>query len=347
MNILYLGCHEILEFLEIGLFTGMGHQVFSLGGAYQNENRGASLRGEIPNFRVVEELIPKAQTKEAIHPDLIEWADIVFMTHNVPDKDHPQPWLAKNWDLLKKSKKPVIWRSIGQSAGDIEKSLDRFRKEGLHIVRYSPREDRIPHYQGADAIIRFHIDQQEFDGYSGQNPRLVNISQSLFGGPSPSRGDHMNLSEFKQIVNGFDWKVFGPDNQNAGEHDGGVLNYEDMKSMLRFNRAYIYTGTRPASYTLAFMDALMTGIPVIAIGPKLADQLYQMDTYEVHEIIGTPGEAGFWSNDVTELRNYCKMLLENPDLARTVGSNGRLRAIELFGKDAIREQWKTFFDSLK
>lgn len=256
-------------------------------------------------------------------------------------------WVESNWSKFKKSGKPIVFRSIGQSSGQVEDSLKKFRKEGLKIVRYSSREEKIPGYQGSDALIRFYVDPQEFDGYTGMSPKLVNISQALFGGPTQkSRGDHMNLPEFKHIVEGLDWKVFGPDNEYAGEHNGGLLNYEDMKAMLRFNRAYVYTGTRPASYTLAFMDAFITGIPIVAIGPRLANELYKIDTYEVHELLGPSGEAGFWSNDIGELREYCKLLLEDHDLAKTVGAKGRARAIELFGKSKIAQEWRAFFESL-
>lgn len=346
-NILYLSTHSVLEFLEAKLFTELGFNVISLGAYTRNEpnNLREPILGLYDNPELREIALNCHQNN--IDPRLLEWADCVVIMHNPPSKDHPQPWIANNWAKFKKSKKPIIWRSIGQSSGQIEQCLEPFRKEGLRIVRYSPREANIPFYQGADAMIRFYADPQEFNGYTGQTPRLVNISQALFGGGIVnSRGDHMNLPEFRQIVEGLDWKVFGPDNENAGDHNGGVLGYEDMKSMLRFNRAYIYTGTRPASYTLAFIDAMMTGIPIIAIGPRMADDLYKMETYEVHEILSPSGESGFWSNDLNELKKYAKMLLEDLDLAKVVGAKGRERAIELFGRDTIAEQWANYFKTI-
>ena len=350
MKILYLSCHETLEHTEVKMFTELGYEVFSMG-VYQSNNQGGKLRGEIPSLYDNEHLraVALQGSKDNIPQELIDWMDICVMMHNATQfGDHPQPWLHRNWAKFKKSGKPVVWRSIGQSTGDVEKSLAEFRKDGLKIVRYSPKEDTIAGYQGSDALIRFACDPSEFDGYTGDIPRIVNISQALFGGDGVnSRGDHMNIKEFKQIVNGFNWRVFGPNNQNAQDNDGGVLSFEDMKTMLRFNRVFLYMGTRPASYSLAFMEAMMTGIPVVSIGPTLGNSVYtKQRTFEAHEIIGENGVAGFWSDSVEDLREYCKMLLDDHELALKVGRQGRLRAIQFFGKDMIAAQWRRFLGSL-
>ncbi|MEK6878901.1 MAG: hypothetical protein AABY22_04800, partial [Nanoarchaeota archaeon] len=285
MKIIYCGSHEILEYQEVKLFTEMQHEVFSLGGAYQNSNQGTSMRGPIPNFNIDPQLLVNPGTKVNISEELINWADVILFIHNARAdiKDHPQPWLNSNWDKLKKSKKPVVWRSIGQSHEQVEESLKRFRKDGLKIVRYSPKEESIPSYPGSDALIRFYGDPSEFDGYTGQIPSIVIVSQALFGSDKvPSRGDHMNLQEFKQVVEGFDWKVFGRDNEKAGDNNGGKLSYDDLKSMLRFNRVGFYVGTRPASYTLGFIEMFMTGMPIVSIGNDLGNSVYRdQKTFEI------------------------------------------------------------------
>lgn len=347
MNILYYSAHEILEYDEVKLFTEMGHNVFSLG-VYQNSNVGI-LRGPIPNLYDNPHLrgVALQCSKENTHQELIDWADIVFLMHNARTniEDHPQPWLKGNWEKFKKSKKPIIWRGIGQSNGQIEKSLLPFRKEGLKIVRHSPADSTIPSYAGSDAMIRFYKDPEEYKDYNGQNPRIVNLSQSLFGNDTvKSRGDHMGIEFFKQVVDGFDWKVFGPDNENALEHDGGTLSFEDLKQMLRFNRVFFYTGTRPANYTLGFVEAMMTGIPVVSIGPEHGNEIYtDQKTFEAHELLG---DTGYWSDSFTQLRKYIADILSNQLLALELGAKGRARAIELFGKETIRKEWETFFVTL-
>jgi len=348
MKILYLGCHEILEYDEVKLFTEMGHEVFSLGGVYQNSNVGI-LRGSIPNLYDNPHLRAVALqcNKENIHQELIDWMDVCVMSHNarVDVNDHPQPWLKGNWDKFKKSKKPIIWRGIGQSSAQIEEALLEFRKDGLKIVRHSPTDATIPHFAGSDALIRFYKDPEEYNDYNGQTPRVVNLSQALFGSDTVnSRGDHMCLPFFKQVVDGFDWKVFGPDNENAGEHNGGTLSFEDLKQMLRFNRVFFYVGTRPANYTLGLVEAMMTGVPVVSIGPEHGNEIYtDQKTFEAHELLG---DAGYWSDSFTQLRKYLADLLNNQSLALEMGARGRARAIELFSKETVRKDWGSFFNTL-
>lgn len=151
---------------------------------------------------------------------------------------------------------------------------------------------------------------------------------------------------FDQTVDGLDWKIFGPNNENAGPHNGGGLSFEDLKSMMRMNRVALSMGTRPASYTLGFIEQMMTGMPMVSIGPVFGNDIYPQKTFEQHEILGLNQEYGFWSDSPEALKRYCQLLLDSQDLAQEVGRKGRQRAIELFGKQTISDQWKEFLNKL-
>jgi hypothetical protein len=60
-----------------------------------------------------------------------------------------------------------------------------------------------------------------------------------------------------------------------------------MRDYLRRIRAYLYTGTQPASYTLGLIEAMMTGVPVVSIGPD--HMTWQRDLFEGHEIAKPAG----------------------------------------------------------
>lgn len=325
----------------------MGHMVFSLGG-YTEPSQNNSHRPAIPGlindpkimdmYHKIAGAHPGEDVKDYLTKEFVDNFDVVIVMHN------PR-WIENNWEVMKH--KSVILRTIGQSNKDIERILKRYRTEGMKVVRCSPKEQFIPNYIGMDAVIRFYKDPEEYQGYVGSIPRIVNVSQSMFGSDKvPSRGDHMAKHIFDKVVSGFDWRIFGPDNDEAKEHNGGLLSFEDLKSMLRMNRVYLYTGTRPAMYTLAFIEAFMTGIPVVSIGNVEGNAIYDQKTFELPEIIGENGIAGFWSDTPEDLRTYCRLLLEDSELARRVGAAGRQRAIEYFGKDKIKQDWKNFFDSL-
>lgn len=338
MKILYLSCHEILEYDEVKLLTELGHQVFSMG-AYQNSNKGGNLRGEIPNLYQNEQLKAVAMqcSKENLHPELIEWADVIISMHNphVVGLDYQQPWIANNWPLIKG--KRVIWRSIGQSVSSIEQELAVYKDQGLQIIRYSPRERKIPQYAGEDAIIRFYKDPEEYKDWNGSNKQLINFTQSL-----KKRGDHCGYKVFMEVSAGFNTKVYGPGNEDLGDLSGGMVSYEEQKKILRDNRVCFYFGTVPASYTLSLMEAMMTGIPVVAAGIGFSRNMYpDQETNEVEEIILNE-KNGVVSNRTGVLRTYIERIMDDDKFAQELSENARKTAINLFGKETIKEQWKQF-----
>lgn len=335
MKILYLSCHSILEHDEIKMFTQLGHQVFSPNGAYMNPNSPGDIkRPSIANGYYNDHLVAVSlqYSKENLHQELIDWADVIIVMHK------PE-WIIGNWQKM--AKKKVIWRSIGQSSPVDENSLALPRAQGMKIVRYSPAEEGIPGYLGADAIIRFGKDSNEFKDWNGEKPMVVTVAQGM-----KNRGEHCNYQFFMDTTVGFPRTIFGPENEDSGI-SGGLLSYEELKGVYRNYRTYFYTGTYPASYTLNFIEAFMTGIPIVAIGPSTADigTFSNMHTYEVNQII-KHGVNGFCSDDREELRGNLDYLLAHPDKAREIGQSGRATAIELFDEAKIQSQWSKFLNSL-
>jgi len=237
--------------------------------------------------------------------------------------------------------KIVIWRTTGQSTVDVEAELAPFREQGMKIVRYSPTEKTIPAYLGEDAIIRFYKDPEEFKNWNGAIPRVITLGQSMV-----KRSAFCGWDIFNRSTLGLPRKLYGPHNEEAGNDNGGFLSYDRMKRALRDNRCYFYTGTYPANYTLNFIEAFMTGIPIVAIGPinGNAPFLPGQCTYEIPLIIQN-GVNGFWADDPDQLQKMVKLLLDRYDVAQELSKNARKTAIELFGKEKIRSQWEDFFNS--
>ena len=334
MKILYLPCHSILEYDEVKLFTEMGHDVYSMD-SYRNPNSPIDpKRPPITGGKYHDYLdrITSQCSKENLHQELIDWADAIYVMHK-------HEWVILNWEKMKKKK--VIWRSIGQSIPDQESLLALPRMEGMKIVRYSPREIDIPGYIGHDAIIRFYKDKDEFACWTGQIPAIITVAQNM----KTPRAKFCGYELFMKITQNMPRKIFGPGNEDTS-CNGGILSYEELKAVYRNHLLYFYTGTYPASYTLNFIEALMTGIPVVAIGATLANiNLWPMQTYEVHEII-KHRVNGFCSDDPDELRSIIDSMFQHPEIAKAIGEAGRQTAIELFGKDTIQKQWEDFFKTL-
>ncbi len=333
MNILYNSVHAILEYDEVKLFTEMGHNVFALG-SYINplspvDVKRPAINGKYDDHK---QFLAIQCSKDNLDPELIAWADVIMWMHR-PD------WIMNNWPKVKGKK--CVWRSIGQSTKDVEDMMILPRNEGLKLVRYSPEECNIEHFLGVDAVIRFYKDETEFYGYNGHIPEVINVSQGM-----KDRGKSCGFDIFDEVTKNIPRKLFGPNNESSGI-PGGLLSYDDLKAAYRDHRVYFYTGTYPAPYTLNLMEAMMTGMPVVAIGKRLADLGYfQGCTYEVDKII-QDGVNGYCSDDIAELRGRVEYLLANPEKAKEIGEAGRKTAIELWGKEKIKADWVKFFKTLE
>lgn len=331
MRIHYLSCHEVLEYDEVKLLTELGHDVFS-NGAYLDPKGHITLkRPGIDKAISWTNLAPIAANapKTSLPKELIEPFDAFIIMHT------PE-WVTGNWEAFKG--KRVIWRSIGQSTPSIEKKLAKARSEGLEIVRYSPKEANIPNYIGGDAMIRFYKDPGQYCGWVGDTDEVVNFTQTL-----KARGQFVHYDEIMGAMAGFNSKVYGSGNDDLGRWNGGVVSYEKMLQILKHARVFVYAGTWPASYTLSFIEALMTGIPMVVAGKRITQppHLEQLEFYEADEIIEN-GVNGFVANTVQEMREAIDKLTKDYELAKTIGAAGRKTALELFARDKIANEWQSY-----
>lgn len=341
-KILYLSCHSILEYEEVLLFHELGYEIFSPGAYIQPANPGdATLRPEIPGLVYSKDILeqwykicqahPGKDGKDHLTKEFVDNFDIVIIMH-LPR------WIINNWEVMKH--KRVIWRTIGQSIQNVEAQLKPFRDQGMEIVRYSPKEENIPGYIGGDALIRFYKDPEQYGNWTGDQRRIITFAQHM-----KDRGQACNFTFFEEVTRPFPRHLFGPGNETIGDWATGKVPYSKLQEELRSNRAYFYTGTHPASYTLNFMEAWMTGIPIVAIGHKHGNAAYfhNHDLYEIPQLI-THGVDGFVSDDPTQLRVYIEILLSNMDMAKAISANAREKAIKIFGKDVIQQKWRNYLN---
>lgn len=350
MNILYFSCHAILEYDELKMFQDLksaGHDINVLSmGSYSNPRRPVDEKRPALEGDYDDELVSAVMQglREQIVPSILERFDACVVMHK------PE-WVVQNWETFKEWGKPVVWRSIGQSIASVEAKLKPMREEGLHVVRYSPAEANIPGYIGSDALIRFAKYPEEWDGWTGEGEYVAIIGQRIVG-----RGRWCNADVLDTITclpsekdpTGIMRRVYGPDNAEWGKAWAGLLEYEDFKQAMREARCLAYGGTVPACYTLVFVEALMTGLPVVSVGPNYANRIPELvdhRTFEVQNIIDN-GVDGFVSDDPVMLRSTIAGLLQDYETAKRIGQAGRQRALELFDAHKIKLQWLELFRGL-
>lgn len=348
-RILYMSCHEILEYDEVKLFSELGYEVYSLGaytqpGGDEHRKRPALKLPYNPHF--IE--LSMQYDRRKLHPEMLEGIDIVIVMHEpsfIGWSKGAHEWPSEldegNWPLFREFIKKggrVIWRSIGQSIPSVERKLQPWVAEGLEIVRYSNAELSIEDNAGCHRTIHFYKDPAEYNGWSGHRKQVINFTQSL-----KERGDFCGYRVITKALEDLPAKVYGPGNESLGMLSGGLVDHDVQRMIMRDARAYLYHGTYPASYTLSFIEAMMTGTPMVCVGPKLGNgpMFPAQQTYEVPVII-EDGVNGFISDDIGELNAILKELLNQEGLARKISKAGRARAIELFGKERIGEQWREF-----
>ncbi len=288
---------------------------------------GDTKRPLLPELTFYPELfkMAKATPKEALHPGLFEWADTILYMGTVD-------WIEANWKAM--AGKRVIWRAIGQTTPAIERRLSVL--EGLVKVRYSPLEATIPDYAGADALCRFYKDEKEFGGWTGETRQIMSVGQMV-----KHRNAYCGLQWFEQATEGLQRVLIGPHNEDVTTMLSAEVSYEELKREYRNNRVFFYTGTYPAPYTLGFVEAWITGIPVVAIGHRERDWHFRSapGLYEIPDLIehGRTGFCAEWGP--TQMHKYCEALLEDLSYARRIGIQGRAAAIPLFGKQAAIRDW--------
>lgn len=341
MRILLCLSHSIEEYDQLKLLHGLGYEVASLGGyidpAHPHDPKRPALPG-VPCYPEVKAAVDAigsddnlGAAQEQIPEGILDWLgdDGVIIYHHYLDRLYGQWERISDW-RRGGSQRRVVWRTVGQSVAHNEAQAASYAADGLEIVRYSPKERNIPGFAGEDALIRFYKDPEEWCNWRGEDPVVINITQGL-----RQRDPYTNWRFWEEATAGLNRLALGPGSEEIG--GPGELDYDRMRNALRVARCYLYTGTQPASYTLGLLEALMTGIPVVSIGPRWMDVFpYGPDLFEGHEL------AGLWSDEPSTVHCDLQTLLRDRDAAEHWSKSQRARALELFSKDRAAADWRAF-----
>jgi len=336
MNLVMCLSHSIEEYDQLALLSELGITAASIGGyidpAHPHDPKRPALNVPlVPEVRdAVDQAGGIAQAQARIPPAVLDWLgdDGVIVYHHLLERLLQQWATLRDW-LHGGSARRVIWRTVGQSNPDLEAAMAVLRRDGLEIVRYSPKESNIPRYAGADALIRFYKDPAVWDGWIGDEQIVTTVCQNM-----KQRDPFTNFGYWEDATHDLPRVPLGVGSEAIG--GPGTIPLDEMVTRLRHARAYLYTGTQPASYTLALIEAMMVGIPVISI-PYTYMQIvpYGPGLFEGDEIVMPGGDA-------RSARHLLQTFLDDADLAADYGAACRRTAIKLFGKAAVADEWAQF-----
>lgn len=326
MNILLLLDHSIAEHDDLRMLTDLGYDVFSIGAYTTPANPGDDLRPPLrakahPELAAL--VSDQLEAKRHLPDELIEWADTIIVHHYLDER------VAAQWPRIRH--KRVVWRTCGQSDPRLEGVMGPLRSDGLQIVRYSPAEQRYfePRtWAGQDALIRFGKYPADYPEWNGFEARVANVTQDM-----RQRGDWVGLTFYLQATQGLRAEPAG---KGSEQLPGGLgkLDYGYMLGYLAQSRAYLYTGTIPASYTLGLIEAMLVGVPIVSIGPDA--WMGPGELLEAHELVG------LWSDMPDVAGRHLRDLLHDGAYAAATGERQRAKALELFDVKQVGQQWRTF-----
>ena len=105
-----------------------------------------------------------------------------------------------------------------------------------------------------------------------------------------------------------------------------VFRYDDLQRVLKRARLYLHDGEQ--EYTITLIEAMMTGLPLVSF------RIPGIERYVEHGVNGFVGESA------REIREHCRLLLEDAELARRMGAASRAKAEREFAEDRWIRQWR-------
>ena len=332
MKILYISVHAVLEDDEVRLFKSLGHDVFTLG-----VNFGFSaiepFRDTILPNEIEEGMLEAFHNMgghfrygaqyagETIIPsDFIDLFDVIVVMHDLA-------FIQKFWTEL--SRRPVIWRTIGQNIDGSEAAAADLRARGMHVVRYSPVERNAIGYCGETALIRFGKDPEAYGPWTGHSVHILSFCNTL-AQRYPSLA-----ANYLEITRGFPSMLGGIGNETLPGHIG-MLTPQQQADHYNACRTYLYCSGAEIPYTLNFMEALMTGMPIVAVDFAPTHRFY-----EIPHLLS--GGAGIVVSTIDDARRAVEALLNDEPYARMVSEKARAKAVELFSTKHIGKQWDELF----
>lgn len=354
MRILLLTAHSIAEYDDLRMLTDLGADTFSIGAYTLPDAPGDRTRPPLDSAPTHPDLAALCAlqreryaelpaewhawavdpAKADLHPEIIEWADVVICHHYL------DRWIIPQWAKLRG--KRVIWRTCGQSDPDLELAMSRLRADGLQIVRYSPREREafegrrdanglVPGtgtgtWAGSDAMIPFGKYPSDYPEWTGDWKVVGNVTQDL-----PGRGAAVGLGFWRAATANLPAVPAGGGSEKIG--GTGFLSYPAMLDYLRRIRAYLYLGTAPASYTLGLIEAMMVGVPVLSIAAE--------SWAGPAELFDGADLAGYSARTPEEAEEKLRQILEDDGYAELLRTYQR-RSARRFHMENVAPMWGAF-----
>lgn len=160
--------------------------------------------------------------------------------------------------------------------------------------------------------------------YTGELEKGIVVVNNLH-----QRGRKLGADIFDEIKKKVPLDLIGMGTKKYGGL-GEVLHIQLPEFVSKYR--FFFNPIRYTSLGLAVIEAMMTGVPVVALA-----------TTEYVTMI-KDGETGFISTDIDYLVDKMKLLLNDKALATEIGVKGKEYAVKRFNIDRFTKEWKQIFE---
>ena len=335
MNILYLSCHETLEYYDVQNLRDLGFNVFTVGHNTYNNN-DLTFRKLGPNDPELQSLFDYEYNRGQIkltygfgNPaklcnSFVSKFDIILNPHWIEN-------VQMNWAYFKS--KIFIYRSIASFSTNHERFFEKYRRGGVKVIRLSPAEKFVSNYMGSDAVIRTSLDPNYPKLWTGEDLQILTVHKMMDVCNSRMK------PEYEQITNMFaDKRILCGKKNDTIKYARSEVSEDEVNDLRQKSRVYLALCSKRAPLVYSFSEALMAGMPVVTFSKSLIGY----EWFEQPDFIEN-GVSGFYGDTIEEMQQQIQTLLDDYDLAKSMSVKARETAIKNFSTDIIKGQWKSFF----
>ncbi len=296
------------------LLSRIGHTFLVIEPEISN---GAFRRWDV-NMRPIPDNVILVSEKEAI-AQLDEGALDLVIAHNIKDLIKIYPYSLPK--ILVFHNKLTTEINLGNNQTNRNDYLDSINPLLTNVKKVFISESKRQDWDMKGDVILPGLDINDYGGYSGDNPSVLRVGNLI-----KERDLMMGFTTSESILSGFPSITLGlnPNIPTSRMSRG----FDDLLNQYRSSRVYLHTTSNnyEDGYNLALLEAMAVGMPIISINNK---------TSPIED-----GINGYKSDDIQNLRTCLKKLLEDQELAKSLGQNGRETVNEKFPQKKFLNLWE-------
>jgi glycosyltransferase involved in cell wall biosynthesis len=232
--------------------------------------------------------------------------------------DFDLAWLMFNWQFkLFRNRRAIkkLYRVSKVAELERDEWSELLSRDDFTVVSFYPNTvEWVRDHYGIDIpYIPLGLDPDAYHGWTGEERTILSIIHSY-----QERGWHYR--EYREAT--ADLPTLHIDHLDPTQP---VRRYDDLQQALRRSRLYLHDGEQ--EYTITLIEAMMTGLPIVSF------ELPGIRRYVVD------GVNGFVGRSAAEIRDRCRLLLDDAELARRMGAAGRQMALADYHEARWRRDW--------